>query len=342
MRTKLQSISRSAYQKLVEEINSEINQSRATIRDLLKQKTVEAYWRVGKMIHEHVLEHKHRSNYGERLVSRLTDDVGLSKSTLYDCQKFYNTYPIFHTCGKLEWSKIKLLLGVKDVQNRENLAEKAQKEHLTVKDLRSQTHEVIAQSAKQNFMAVHVPQGRLHTYRAFDPGLSVKIPANEVMVDLGFKMRFSFETLVGEEILPGDFVELFKSQSGVKVVRIKALTQHLYTYKAYLVRVVDGDTIVCHIDFGFKCYVEQVLRLRHVDAPELKSTKGKFTKHFVEQALSYSKFLIIRTRGRDIYGRYLSDVWYLPDETHAQTVLTHGIHLNQRLLDSGLVEYYKF
>ena len=42
-----------------------------------------------------------------------------------------------------------------------------------------------------------------------------------------------------------------------------------YTYNCTLVRVVDGDTIVCNIDLGFDVVLsEQFIRLAGIDAPE--------------------------------------------------------------------------
>ena len=45
-----------------------------------------------------------------------------------------------------------------------------------------------------------------------------------------------------------------------------------YTYKAYLIEVVDGDTLWCEIDKGFASLTVQKLRLRGINAAATSST----------------------------------------------------------------------
>ena len=66
---------------------------------------------------------------------------------------------------------------------------------------------------------------------------------------------------------------------------------------------------------GFSIVIEQRLRLRGLDAPELGTGQGKSplpplqkgvdAKRFVESRLKDCKFLIIKTHGSDKYDRYL-------------------------------------
>ena len=50
--------------------------------------------------------------------------------------------------------------------------------------------------------------------------------------------------------------------------------KELFTYKAYLERVIDGDTLLVNIDLGFSVSIEQLLWLHGLDAPELSTKKG--------------------------------------------------------------------
>ena len=52
----------------------------------------------------------------------------------------------------------------------------------------------------------------------------------------------------------------------------------LYVYKAKLDRVVDGDTIRVVLDLGFKIFHKEILRLRGIDAAEMKSDVGANSK----------------------------------------------------------------
>ena len=45
----------------------------------------------------------------------------------------------------------------------------------------------------------------------------------------------------------------------------------MYTYKAILDRVVDGDTIDAHIDLGFDITIHKRIRLAGIDTPESRT-----------------------------------------------------------------------
>ena len=118
--------------------------------------------------------------------------------------------------------------------------------------------------------------------------------------------------------------------------------RELYTYKAYLERVVDGDTLLVHIDLGFGIFIQQKLRLRGLDTSEIDSNDGQKAKKFVESELKDTNFLILKTHGSDIYDRYLVDVFYLKDEWKAERVIEHGNFLNNRLVQEGLAKRLTF
>jgi len=45
----------------------------------------------------------------------------------------------------------------------------------------------------------------------------------------------------------------------------------MYEYKAKLDRVIDGDTIDCHIDLGFNVTLKERVRLKGIDTPETRT-----------------------------------------------------------------------
>ncbi len=45
----------------------------------------------------------------------------------------------------------------------------------------------------------------------------------------------------------------------------------MYTYNAKLVRVVDGDTVDLKIDLGFDIWINERVRLKDIDAPEVRT-----------------------------------------------------------------------
>ena len=75
----------------------------------------------------------------------------------------------------------------------------------------------------------------------------------------------------------------------------------MYTYKAKLNRVVDGDTVNLTIDLGFRLSYTSNCRLAGINAPELNTDEGKVSKVALMQMLS-TEFTIEST-GLDKYGR---------------------------------------
>jgi micrococcal nuclease len=115
----------------------------------------------------------------------------------------------------------------------------------------------------------------------------------------------------------------------------------MYTYKATVSRVVDGDTIYVDVDLGF--YLRQLMRLRlnGVNTPELRGetrAEGLRAKQFVEQTLAGCPAVVIQTTKMGKYGRYIADVWYLPGSDDEREILGQGQNLCQVLLAEGLAE----
>jgi endonuclease YncB( thermonuclease family) len=110
----------------------------------------------------------------------------------------------------------------------------------------------------------------------------------------------------------------------------------LYTFRAQVKEVVDGDTLWVVVDCGFDVWVEQKLRLRDLDAPELETVVGRQARAFVEEALGEVEFVVLSTHRSDKYDRYLADVFHRPGEQDPQRVLVDGLYLNRQLLDEGL------
>ena len=133
----------------------------------------------------------------------------------------------------------------------------------------------------------------------------------------------------------GDLVSVRKGRTKYLFERVSSIRE-LYTYKAYLERVVDGDTLLVYIDLGFGIYIQQRLRLRGIDASEIESKEGQKAKKFVESELKDTNFLILKTHGSDIYDRYLVDVFYLKNEWKIERIIEEGNFLNNRLVQEGL------
>tara|TARA_R110000822_G_scaffold148313_6_gene287247 strand:+ start:11375 stop:11719 length:345 start_codon:yes stop_codon:yes gene_type:complete len=108
----------------------------------------------------------------------------------------------------------------------------------------------------------------------------------------------------------------------------------MYTYKAKLDRVVDGDTIDAHINLGFDITIHKRIRLAGIDTPESRTRdleekkKGLASKDRLIDLLGDGDF-VLESKEVGKYGRVLG------------TLHCDEININQTLVDEGYaVEYW--
>ncbi len=102
----------------------------------------------------------------------------------------------------------------------------------------------------------------------------------------------------------------------------------MYTYKAKLDRVVDGDTIDVHIDLGFDITVHKRVRLAGIDTPESR------TRNLAEKALGLKakERLIelcegtfkVKSLGKGKYGRILGIPYDAEGNDICKTLIDEG------------------
>lgn len=130
--------------------------------------------------------------------------------------------------------------------------------------------------------------------------------------------------------------EYMAPKDGKTVKKLKRPTSPLFTYRAEVKKVVDGDTAEFLIDLGFQVWKQQKVRFAGVDAPPLKEG-GDEAYEFVQAQMNKAKVVVIQTNKIDIYGRYVAHVFYSFDETETwEKVFSVGRYLNQELLDREL------
>lgn len=114
----------------------------------------------------------------------------------------------------------------------------------------------------------------------------------------------------------------------------------LYTYKADVIKVYDGDTITVNIDLGFNVWKHgEKLRLARINAPEVRGKerkKGLISRDWLRKKILHKK-IIIKTikkkRGKEKkgkYGRYIVELYL------------NGKNLNDELVRVGLAEYKSY
>ncbi|RIJ47835.1 nuclease [Maribellus luteus] len=110
----------------------------------------------------------------------------------------------------------------------------------------------------------------------------------------------------------------------------------MYTYRAKVDRVVDGDTLDLVIDLGFKITTLQRIRLRGINTPETYNVKkdseeykrGMEAKEYVLKRMEENKYEVMVETNKDVgkFGRYIG-VIRLADSL---------ISLNDDLVEKGL------
>jgi micrococcal nuclease len=111
----------------------------------------------------------------------------------------------------------------------------------------------------------------------------------------------------------------------------------MYNYKVKKInRVIDGDTIDLDIDLGFGITISHRVRLKDIDAPEIRTlnleekAQGRAAKVWLEEQLSREGEWIIETYKEDKYGRILGTLYLVGDP----------VTINERMLNEGFAKPY--
>jgi endonuclease YncB( thermonuclease family) len=127
------------------------------------------------------------------------------------------------------------------------------------------------------------------------------------------------------------------SDPSLELVEVRCRTP--YTYFAKLDKVIDGDTLLLDIDVGFFMSYKTKVRLAGIDCPAIDTDKGKLASEFITIALKDCK-LLIETRKKEKYGRYLAYIYYHPQYTEYEDIMRFGKLLNDELVKEGLANLY--
>lgn len=324
------------------ELRRKVEETLLSGRQKIEEAKVQTYWMTGKIINDHILENKSRAdNYGSQVVEKLAEDIRVHPSVLWRCSRFAQSFKKI-LAGRQEslpkglaWSHFRELIKVSDEDERLSFMRRASKSRWTSEELAQkiqQEHKDPAKEeapVKRSYPKLIPKKGQLYTYRLIelDP-LHKKSKGGEVVIDVGFKNDYKLPDAV-PRLKAGTIIESLK-EDGCTIRVCKRGEKDLYTYKASVERVVDGDTLYVHIDEGFGMGIFQYLRLRGINCPETDTPEGKKAKAFIERELAQVPYIILTSSRSDKYDRYLADVWYGEGEGEK--------YLNGLLLDEGLAE----
>lgn len=105
----------------------------------------------------------------------------------------------------------------------------------------------------------------------------------------------------------------------------------MYQYKCRILRVIDGDTVDCSVDLGFRISMEMRFRLFGIDAPEMRTEAGKASRAKLLELMPEGSELIVNTNKdkKEKYGRYLGTF-----------INAEGENVNIRMVMSGHAAVY--
>ncbi len=349
MKNKISQISASNYKEILAEIQKQISQTQKNIFNNATRQKVEMAWKIGKIIDQD-LSKKDEKTYGKYLVKKLESDIGIGESALYKMRNFYKTYPkLPKDDAALNWSHYRILSGIKKADERKYLEDLTKQNSWNSDELQAKIKNFKPQPALENKGSRPVtkkPQapkkiaparGKLFAYQI------VKLVGSpDFFFDCGFKIFEKVTSALPREAKKVNQIVAVEKKSEKYLVKKESThPRKLYAYKAYLERVVDGDTIRVNLDLGFGIFHHEILRLAKINAAELSTSEGKKSAKILAAILKDVPFLVVKTFSTDIYGRYVADVFLGEVGVEAQEIADRGVYLNQLLLQKGAVEIFK-
>lgn len=179
------------YPELLQDLKSLLTKAKYQAYKAVDNLRVQTYWQVGERIVREELQHKERADYGEHLIKKLALDLGFSKRLLYEIVLFYRAYPIVHTLhAQLSWNHYRLLLRLKDKEEKEFYQQQAAEQVWSVRTLQ--------QEIMKNLYGRVLKEGRMIIQKKF--------PLKPIEPEQIFKETYNFEFLdLDEKYSENDF-----------------------------------------------------------------------------------------------------------------------------------------
>ena len=111
----------------------------------------------------------------------------------------------------------------------------------------------------------------------------------------------------------------------------------MYSYKAKVISVYDGDTITCMLDLGFNIHVREKFRLYGIDTPEIRTKdlqekkEGYRSKARLEELIK-NKEIYIKVLKKGKFGRWVSKIYLTENDMLGDN------SVNQLLIKEGLAK----
>lgn len=342
-----------SYTNLISTITQVMQSGLITAKKALEYARLQTYWEIGKHIHAAVDASGGAFQLGEKLYKRISTDIhaqtelDLASDTIKRIVQFHKNYPEFPENSPLTFTHYIALQRISDQQKRLMLEHRAIKQNMTVADIKEAVFEIMKQdnsAITTQGKVLECVRGEPYIYRTrMFKDLNEK---EELCVDCGFKMHFPLKSSVIRNTPSFSNTKIscvrVVKEKGVYDVRLSSRKWNMiHTYAAGMVDVIDGDTIDALVDVGFHMRTHDRFRLKGINTPEIATPAGVRAKKFLIDYLAQCPRIIIRTVKEGMYGRWLADIFALPECDDVFKIAAEGVYVNQLLLDKGLAEIYK-
>jgi len=256
----------SKYKALLADLRRIVEQGRQRARRAVHQELAATYWEVGRRIVEEGLTD--RAGYGEAVLEGLSEELGIDVRTLQQSILFFQTYKTSPRAHNLSWSHYRVLMSIKDDEQRIWYESVADKDGIT-----------------RNTLAKWVKEGRFYEYN--DP---TGAPPEEAKLIRPVEPTYLYKALV-ERVIDGDTL-LLRVDLGFQV------------WKEQRLRLADIDTPSLDYPQGQKARRYVLEALASVEFVMVKTHKidiyGRYVGHVFYSTETDDKDRIFRE------GRYLN------------------------------------
>ena len=330
------------YTQLRTAIENTLSEGHLRAQKAVERQRVVTYWAVGD--HLVAFLDDNPAEYGSKVMKQLAADVGLSIRTMYYIVGFRRLVPKMQSIELLSWTHYVRLLDVCSDALRDDFLMQAERNRWTVGQLTEEIKtgigsldtlatDVSSTRDDRSCPALIAKRGEPHLYKLIEK------PDVGLVLDQGFRTFVRRPSGLPSSAKPGDVFRSVKSGRGYRLDPYEQV-RRVWSYVARVIRVVDGDTMWVTLDIGFGNYIDQNLRLRGIDTPEMGTPEGRRAKAFVVNAVE-NKTVIVATTKVDKYDRYLADVLYAEGPvTDPSEIITQGVYLNRQLIAEGLAQRY--
>ncbi len=350
-------VSLGEYQQLLSDISKIYEDAKDSTLIAVNKIRNRAYWLIGERIIQVEQKGEIRAQYGAHLLEQISRDLslkysnGFSISNIRSMRKFYLTHPIQQPAAELSWSHHQLLLKIKDENKRSYYEKKAASEgwskrvlqqiirdsHIDLEEVEvvEEIEESTGPVTEKTTLPILRGKPNLYQIKELKHTSEEFFAAPRLVIDCGFSLYKIADSHRFLQQKSGTMIQVKRSKDLAWEVSQEP-KEKLYTYVAFIERVMDGGTVMANVDCGFGFWTKQRLRLRGIECPALNTKSGDEARMFVQTAVASSIFVIVKTYKSDKYDRYLTDIFYLPHIKDVDAVVREGRYLNQELLDQKL------